>query len=1203
MKTLVRWVGLLLVVLLLLLVAVPLLLYTPHVQGMATRWAAARLTEHTALEIGVGSVHLKYPFRLEIERLQVGRQLSINHLSTSIRLRPLLKSSISADHITIDGIAFYTEPHTYLSAQEFKIEEVSYHWRSRKAHIRHILLAGGDVALHASTPRHAPDTLFHKFPLLLTIADVQLSHIKASYSSAQLTLSSALHSLALQHIAIDTAMHISLRSADLRVESVNITPEGQSPWTLAQFEAHANSLCYTPQHIAGELTHLALTTPYGMNLLDGAASFTLDDNTLTLPYFTFHTAHSSFSGHLRTESHMADHLIVDGDADIRIGYTDALFLAERIGNISPEVISLYPTHDLYVSLALKGSTEQLYLSRCQLSLPTAFDIKLSGYAQALTTPQERAAQCRFEADTHDLEFLNALLAGSALHLPSKMTCRGDLHYTPDTMYTRCLISLDRGSAMIEAGLAPTSRSYTLYLQTDSLDLHRIMPRTELGIASLHAHITGRGTDFDDDATTLRGTLRLHTLQWSRHTFTHLSTQISIANRCLHAHASCNDSLMQWTMTASIRHTPDTLEAQLHAQVAHLDLKALRLTDTDILPAIQCQATLTASPGVSYALHAQFSDITLSTPSQHISSRPLTLTGTLTPDTALLALHTGDLTLLANAHAEGFPWQWPGSDISPSALPYWHATLKAGADNPVSNYLSLMGIDTDSIGGEAHYADRTLRLRLQSGLLRWHTPAMSLQGIASCSLAWVDDFAPSGLTGHLYLSSVRYALPAYGLQLHTMSTLSIPFAQSVLTLNALPLYTTDSQPLLLNGSITLLGGMPTLRLRLTSTGTNLLHPQAPRSGMLYGTAIVSSDIMIVGPVDALSITGDLRLLPGSSIHYIYKDVILTSGNQLDRVVTFVSFDADTPPLPRLRAATSDLSVSLTIAIDPTVQIEVTLGASQHSSATMQGGGVLTLQYTPTVGLRIAGRYTIEQGELDMNVPLLHVSHMAIRTGSTITWEGNPLNPQLAITAEERIRASVTLDGSPQSVLFVAGISLSDTMERLNVQFTLSAPENASMQNTLATLSPDERGKLSVALLTTGLYLGEGGTGSLMNTALMGMLQAQLDNISRDAFRTVDVSVGIEPLPDGVSGVSTRTDYSFSVAKRLWNNRIRIIIGGRVTTSNERIEDDAVINNISLEWRITPMGNQYLRFFYDTNYESILEGEIRETGVGYGLKRNF
>jgi hypothetical protein len=178
-----------------------------------------------------------------------------------------------------------------------------------------------------------------------------------------------------------------------------------------------------------------------------------------------------------------------------------------------------------------------------------------------------------------------------------------------------------------------------------------------------------------------------------------------------------------------------------------------------------------------------------------------------------------------------------------------------------------------------------------------------------------------------------------------------------------------------------------------------------------------------------------------------------------------------------------------------------------------------------------------------------------------------------------------------------------MDKLGLQFTLTAPESASMQNTLASLSPDERNKLAVALLTTGLYLGEGGTGNLMNTALLGFLQSQLDDISRNTFRTVDVSIGIEPLQDGMSGVSTRTDYSFSIAKRIWNDRIRIVIGGSVTTSNERIDSDAIINNISIEWRIVPNGSQYLRFFYDKNYENILEGEIRETGVGYAYRRRF
>ena len=334
-------------------------------------------------------------------------------------------------------------------------------------------------------------------------------------------------------------------------------------------------------------------------------------------------------------------------------------------------------------------------------------------------------------------------------------------------------------------------------------------------------------------------------------------------------------------------------------------------------------------------------------------------------------------------------------------------------------------------------------------------------------------------------------------------------------------------------------------------------------------------------------------------------MLTAGNQLDDVVTFVNFAQTASPSSQARKTFGSygFAMNLNVAIDPTVQLEVMLGASGQNTCTLQGGGNLNVQYIPAGGLRLSGKYTVESGEVDLNVPLLHVNRMTVRPGSSVVWSGNATNPILDVSAEDRIRASVSMDGVPQTVLFVMGVSLTDTMDKLGLQFTLAAPENASMQNSLAALSPEERSKLAVALLTTGLYLGEGGTGNLMNTALMGFLQSQLDNISRDAFRTVDVSIGVEPLLDGVSGVSTRTDYSFSIAKRLWDDRIRIVVGGSVTTSNERIADEAIIDNVSVEWRISPNGSQYLRFYYDKNYESILEGEIRETGIGYAYRRKW
>lgn len=1195
------------------------------------------------MEIGLAQMRIRYPLRMELSGLRVGTMLSIGHMEADIRLRPLIDRTLRVDVVTARDISIHTSARdtTTFLAEHLRADDIAYQWDEREISIRRILLADSDMKLSGSTPPQPKDSSPNGLPFSLSIADIQIHHIGASYSNAQVSLQSEASHIAIHDIAVDTAIRASLQNARIEDGTLTLERAGSMPWQLTRLHLQTDSLRYSSSSITGKLTHLTFKESHGIDLQEGALAFAWDNGTLSLPSFVLRTGHSTLQGHLHTLSYGTADTTLYGDAHLSLGYADAYLLARRIGGPAQELSSLYPTETLSASLALNGTMRHLRLTRCAISLPTAFDISLSGAVHDIATPQQCVARCHVEARTYDLDFLTALAdstSRSHIRIPRDMTLRGNISYAPDTLHARCSLAIDTGTATLEAGYRPTSKAYELLVETDSLDLQQFIPHEEFGPITLRTHLMGSGTDYRHRETSLQASLHLHTMQWRGLSLSNTSARASLADGELRAQVRCDDPLMQWHLTTDIEHSPTNTKAHVDAQIDHLDLQALQIADTGIRPALRCRATLSIDSGAIYTLRARFTDMALSTTTQRLEPRPLELQAFLTPDTALLSIDSGDLTLMASAHTEGLPWEQdisfvPSKRLPTSYLTDLRATLSARNDNPVSNYLSLMGITfrslhatmnvreggisshlalngiaakgftTESLSLGARYDGDTLRAHLQSAMIAWSTPQMRLQGKASATLMSCGTFHPDSLKGLFMLSSVQYALPAYSLQLHTNDTLRLPLSHGVLTLSALPLYTTDRQPLMLDGHILLLGDPPAASLRLTARDVHLLQTQPTREALLYGRALVSGTVMLDGPFRALSITGNLRINSGSSLHYIYKDAILTANNQLDRVVTFTNFAADTTSLPKRRVATNNLTLDLTIAIDPSVQLEVSLGASRQNDVSLQGGGTLNLQYIPATGFRLSGRYTIEAGQLNMNIPLLHVSNMTIISGSMVTWSGSLQNPLFNIHAEERMRASVTLDGSPQSVLFVTGISLTDTMDKLNVQFTLSAPENAAMQNTLATLSPEERGKLSIALLTTGLYLGEGGTGNLMNTALMGILQSQIDNISRDAFRTVDVSVGIEPLPDGVSGVSTRTDYSFSIAKRLWNNRIRIIIGGSVTTTNERIEEDAVIDNISIEWRISPVGNQYLRFFYDKNYESILEGEIRETGIGYAYRRSF
>ena len=1241
----VRWVGMISAVVLLSPIAVALALYIPLIQDATVRWTSAWLTQRTGTPIGVERMRLIYPLQVQLEGVRVGTLLDIKGVEANIQMRPLLRGVIAADYVSARGIAMHADTTAGrvgpdIWAERLRVDDIAYHWDERNVNIQRIVLGDGHVAVRRGTTPPPKVTKDNRLPLSLSIAEMRLLHIGTNYTQSSTQVEGFVDEIALHDVKVDTALHIALRKAELRNGKAILRGALQdtAPMQLTQLNAQVDSLRYSTTSFAVQLTQLAFEESHGIALREGTMALTWHEGVLRIPHLALRTEHSTLQGRLHTLGYSARGVTIDGDADLHIGYADMRNLAEWAGGFERKFISLYPAETLNISIAADGTMEQLQLTRCAISLPTAFDIDMNGTVQDIATPRQCKVKAHMEAHTYDLDLLTPLMEKKGIRIPSDITCQGDIDYAPDTLYAQCALTLKEGTAFVEAGYRLSSGAYKLRLETNSLDLQQIVPEGEWGMVTLQAHLAGCGVNDQHEATIAHAALQLHTLQWKGRSYSNTSAQASLDHGTLRAHVTCDDSLMQWSMATIIMNTPNIVRAQVDAQVGHLDMQALQLANTNIRPALRCQATLAIDSGATYALHARFTDIVLSNGTQRMQPRPLDLHARLTADTAQLNIRSGDLALTTSAHIEGLPWQQElpldlqGSN-RPSYLSALQATLSAGDDNPVSNYLALMGItfrtlhatlheqrdtitghllldgitakgfSTDTLSLNARYSRGILHAHLKSNLLTWSTPQMLLQGRADAAIAWGGSFDADSLRGMLHLSSLQYSLPTYSLHLYTGDTLHIPLERGGFTFTAIPLYTTDRKSLLLDGRLVLLGRQPSAQLHLTARDTPLLQSTPTRKASLYGKALVSGNVTLKGPLNALSITGGLSLRPGSSIHYIYKDAILTASNQLDNVVTFVSLGADTTTLSKGKLTTNNLSINLTIAIAPTARLEASLGASKQNDVTLQGGGILNLQYIPATGLRLSGSYAIETGELNMNVPLLHVSHMAIRQGSTVTWSGNPQNPQLNITAEERIRASVTLDGSPQSIAFIAGMSFTNTMDKLSVQFTLSAPENASMQNTLTTLSAEERGKLAVALLTTGLYLGEGGTGNLMNTALMNILQSQIDNISRDAFRTVDVSVGIEPIPDGVSGVSTRTDYSFSIAKRLWDNRIRIVIGGSVTTNNERIEENAVIDNISIEWRINPVGNQYLRFFYDKNFESILEGEIREIGVGYAYRRRF
>ena len=83
------------------------------------------------------------------------------------------------------------------------------------------------------------------------------------------------------------------------------------------------------------------------------------------------------------------------------------------------------------------------------------------------------------------------------------------------------------------------------------------------------------------------------------------------------------------------------------------------------------------------------------------------------------------------------------------------------------------------------------------------------------------------------------------------------------------------------------------------------------------------------------------------------------------------------------------------------------------------------------------------------------------------------------------------------------------------------------------------------------------------------------------------------------------YSYQVSKSLFNDRFKIVVGGNYSTdanSDENFSQN-LINDISFEYYLNKTRSMYIRLFRHTGYESILEGEITQTGVGFVYRRKI
>lgn len=471
-----------------------------------------------------------------------------------------------------------------------------------------------------------------------------------------------------------------------------------------------------------------------------------------------------------------------------------------------------------------------------------------------------------------------------------------------------------------------------------------------------------------------------------------------------------------------------------------------------------------------------------------------------------------------------------------------------------------------------------------------------------------------INGELVLDSVAVFSSQYGARF-VFDNRPVQIKNNRLLFDKFAIYTTSKNPFTIDGYVDFRDmSRPMANLNMLAQNYTLLDAKRTRESLVYGKVFADFRATVKGPLDGLNMRGNVSLLGNTDVSYVLTDSPLTVQDRLGSLVTFTSF-SDTTTVVRQEVPTvslGGLDMAMMVHIDPSVRVKVDLDASNDNRIELEGGGDLSMKYTPQGDLTLTGRYTLSGGLMKYALPVIVAKEFAIDNGSYVEWTGNPMDPMLNFKATDRTRASVSEgeNGGSRMVNFDVSVVVKNRLDNLSFAFDVSAPEDATVQNELTAMGAEERGKQALYIMVMKTYLGTGpigggggGLGKLnMGSALTSVLSSQINSLMGN-LKNASLSVGVEDHDDSETG-SKRTDYSFRYSQRLFNNRFQIVIGGKVSQGENAMNDaESFIDNISLEYRLDRTGTRYIRLFYDKNYESVLEGEITETGVGIVLRKKL
>lgn len=396
-----------------------------------------------------------------------------------------------------------------------------------------------------------------------------------------------------------------------------------------------------------------------------------------------------------------------------------------------------------------------------------------------------------------------------------------------------------------------------------------------------------------------------------------------------------------------------------------------------------------------------------------------------------------------------------------------------------------------------------------------------------------------------------------------------------------------------------GDMKNLMVLNTSVADNSLY---------YGKAFANGDIEVSGSVDRLEITVDASTGPGTDIHFPVGGSTEVSDAGF---VRFVSNDtaAFEEPVVDLTGIELDLKTHVT----PDAHFELIFDPTIGDVMAGRGKGDIEMNVSQTGDFRMRGQVEVTEGDYLFTLRNVVNKRFEVLPGGRIIWYGDPLDAQLDLQAQYRVRAPLydimfeKNEAYKKRVPVDVVMQLREDLMNPEIGFEVRMPtvdEDIRTQVNSVLSTEQELNRQVFALIVLNRFIqpqslaGSGSPtpgGNVVQTTGSELLSNQFSNWLSKLSDDFDLGVNYRP-GDNI----TQDELEVAMSTQLLNERLLLSTNLGVTYGASSTNGNGgFIGDFQLEYLLTPEGRLRAKAFSVSNDRNLNRSDQAPTTQGAGI----